>query len=77
MAQTLKEKIITKIESIDNEELLNEVYQLLELNSENVNTYILTEEQLNVAQEAQEQIKKGHFSTHEEVQKKINKWLEK
>lgn len=74
---TLKEKLISKIQNIENEDILKEVYRLLEIESEDLNSYTLTDDQLNIVHEAKEQINKGQFLTHEEAQQKINKWLNK
>ena len=73
----LKERLIKEIQSIENEDILNEVYRLLELESEDQKSYKLTQEQISVVNEAREQVKKGQFLTHEEAQKKINQWLNK
>ena len=73
----LKDRLIKEIQSIENEDILNEVYRLLELESEDQKSYKLTQEQISVVNEAREQVKKGQFLTHEEAQKKINQWLNK
>lgn len=54
---------------------MNEVFRLLELESEELNPYILSDEQINAVNEAREQVKKEQFLTHEEAQKKIEQWL--
>lgn len=73
----LKERIIMEIQNIENVDILNEIYRLLELDSEDLEPYKLSDEQITVVNEAREQIKKGQFLTHEEAQKKINQWLNK
>lgn len=74
---TLKEKLISKIQNIENEDILNEVYRLLEIESDDLESYSLSDEQISVVNEAKEQINKGQFLTHEEAQLKINQWLNK
>jgi hypothetical protein len=74
---TLKEKLISKIQNIDDENILKEIYHLLEIESENLESYTLTDEQISSVNEAKEQISKGYFLTHEEAQIKINQWLNK
>lgn len=75
---TLKEKLIYKIQNIENEDILNEIYRLLEIESEDLeSSYVLNDEQINIVNEAKEQINNGQFLTHEEAQKKINQWLNK
>lgn len=73
----LKERLIKEIQNIENEDILKEVYRLLELEPEELESYKLSDEQINVVNEAREQVKKGQFLTHEEAQKKINQWLNK
>ena len=72
---TLKEVIISKIQNIDNDAILREVYRLLEIEQEDLESYTLTDDQVSVVNEAKEQINIGQFLTHEEAQIKINKWL--
>ena len=74
---TLKEKLISKIQNIENVDVLKEVYHLLEIESEDIEAYTLTDEQISIVHEAKEQINKGQFLTHEEAQLKINQWLNK
>jgi len=74
---TLKEQLISKIQNMEDVNILKEVYRLLEIESENLESYILTDEQISIINGAREQIKKGQFLTHEEAQNKINQWLNK
>jgi CRISPR/Cas system-associated endoribonuclease Cas2 len=46
----LKKKLIGKITDSDDENLLREVYRLLELETENIALYPLTDEQISVVQ---------------------------
>ena len=73
----LKKKIISEINDIDNEDLLLEVYQLLETEHEAAALYPLSEDQLSAIRKSQDQIKKGQFVTEEDANKEIDEWLEK
>jgi hypothetical protein len=73
----LKERLIKEIQNIENEDILKEVYRLLDLESEDLESYKLSQEQVSVVNEARDQVKNGQFLTHEEAQKKINQWLNK
>lgn len=73
----LKERLIKEIQNIENEDILKEVYRLLDLESEDQESYKLSQEQVSIVNEAREQVKNGQFLTHEEAQKKINQWLNK
>jgi predicted transcriptional regulator len=73
----LKEKLIKEIQSIEDENILNEVYRLLEIESAELDVYKLDEEQVSAVNEAREQISNGQFLTHEQAKKKIEEWLNK
>jgi predicted transcriptional regulator len=75
----LKEKLIDKIQHIDDEYILAEVNRLLAIDSENEidDIFIFDEKQKEDIEAARLQIKKGEFLTHEEANKEIDEWLEK
>jgi predicted transcriptional regulator len=73
----LKEKLIKEIQNLEDENILNEVYRLLEIESEELDVYKLNEEQISAVNEAREQISKGQFLTHGQAKKKIDEWLNK
>jgi hypothetical protein len=73
----LKKKLLEKIADSNNEELLLEVYQLLQIEDEAVGVYPLSEEQITVVRESQEQVKKGKFLTGDDADKEIDEWLGK
>jgi hypothetical protein len=73
----LKEKLIKEIQSIEDVNILNEVYRFLEIESEEPDVYKLNEEQISAVNEAREQISAGHFFTQEQAKKKIEEWLNK
>jgi predicted transcriptional regulator len=73
----LKEKLIKEIQNIEDENLLNEVYRLLEIEATELDVYKLDEEQISAVNEAREQISNGQFFTHEQAKKKIEEWLNK
>ena len=73
----LKERLIEKIQITDNDNLLEEVYRLLEFDSDESDMYILNENQLAAIQESRQQIKEGKYFTDEQVNKEIDEWLEK
>ena len=63
----LKQKLITCINHIDNENLLQEVFRLLELETESLEVYKPTAEQKQSIITGQEDIKAGNSSTNEEA----------
>jgi len=71
----LKNKIISKINSIEDEDILNTVYEIID-NATNEKIYHLSPEQINVINEAREEYKRGEYSSNEDVNDEIEKWLE-
>jgi len=72
----LKNKILRKIEGINDDYLLEEVLALLEFET-NTKTIELTTAQISAIDEARDQIKNGEYFTNEEVEKEIDQWLNK
>ena len=54
----LKKRLIDKIRKTDDPAVLEEVYQLLDMETEDSEIYRLSDEQKNVIHEAKEQIKR-------------------
>ncbi len=71
----LKEKLINSINKTDNEELLHEVYRLLEIENDDIEIYKLSDEQRMAISLSQEQIKNGEFATNQEADNEIEEWL--
>ena len=73
----LKERLINKIQTTENQELLEEAFRLLELESDDIDIYKLSAEQHKSIKEAQEQIRNGQFLTDDQANKDIDEWLSK
>ncbi|MDQ3020614.1 MAG: hypothetical protein M3R36_08600 [Bacteroidota bacterium] len=71
----LKQKIITRIRESQNPDLLKEVIRLLEIESEDIDVYNLSEEQRKGIDQAREEIKNGKFISNEQSDKEIDEWL--
>ena len=71
----LKEKLIKRIQETSNNDVLNEVYRLLELEFNEQEIYKLSEEQRSTIAESREQIAKGEFLTNEQSNKATEQWL--
>jgi hypothetical protein len=67
---SLKDKIIVKIQSSDNEQLLAEVFRILDTED-----FVFSTEKILQLNEADGSIDNGDLSTHEQVEKKMKKWL--
>ncbi|MBK9107555.1 MAG: hypothetical protein IPM92_04020 [Saprospiraceae bacterium] len=68
---TVKEKILSDIQNIENEELLQEVYTLIQDLKGCTEMLILNEEQNVMLQEAQKQYEKGLTHSHDELFKEL------
>jgi hypothetical protein len=73
----LKKRLIDKIRETDNKNLLEEAFRLLQMESEDIEVYTLSEDQKNAVNEARQQIKNGQFLTDDEANKDIDEWLGK
>jgi len=67
---TIKENIISKIHNVNNEQLLTEVYRILQADE-----YEFTEKEIQLLHEADSSIDNGNYSTQQEVENKMNQWL--
>ena len=73
----LRKKLIEKIKRTENGELLEEAYRLLELETEDIEIYKLTEEQRDAISEGRLQIKTGKSLTDDQANNEIDEWLDK
>ena len=73
----LKNKIINKVRQVDDEEVLNEIYKLLDDSLEDTEIMMLSENHKSAIEVAKEQIEEGEYLTNEEANKEIGKWLNK
>lgn len=70
----LKNKVLKKIQGIEEHFLLEEVLALLEFET-NPEPFKLSKEQILAIDEAREQIKRGETYTNSEVEEEIDQWL--
>jgi len=72
----LKKRVLKKIESLNEDYVLEEVLALIEFetSSESIK---LSSEQKSAIDEARTQIKRGEVYTNEEVDNEIDQWLNK
>ena len=73
----LKEKVISEIQKLDNDNLIAEIYELLKHESEDPEVYVLNPEQMAAIDEAQAQIKAGQYLTDKEAQQNFEEWLKR
>ena len=72
----LKSKLLEEIKNSEDYQVLEEVYKLLNLESESFEVFKFSETQEKSILKAKQQIKNGDFLTEEEANKEIDKWLE-
>jgi hypothetical protein len=73
----LKKKVISEIQSTDDENVVLEIYELLRLESDNPEIYILSDGQISAIEDGREQVRNGQYLTHEEAKKDFKEWLKK
>ncbi|HLN72552.1 MAG TPA: hypothetical protein VK205_04605 [Prolixibacteraceae bacterium] len=76
-SQELKEKLIGKINQIQNNEILEEMYRLISNEEVDDNVYELSDDQKNAVEEAQEQFKNGQYFSGDQADNDIEEWLGK
>ena len=72
----LKKRVLQKIESLNEEYLLEEVLALIEFET-STSPIELSRDQKKAIEEAKGQIDRGEVYTNEEVDKEIEEWLKK
>jgi hypothetical protein len=75
--KSLKEKVIQSIESVENDILLESLLNIIELESDTDSVYEFNKEQQIMIDAAKQEIKEGKIQSNEEVNKEIEKWLNK
>lgn len=73
----LKEKLIEKINSSDDLELLQQISRVFDLNAQIDDIYQMSQEETDAVNEGLNQIEKGLFLSHEESNKRVDEWLKK
>jgi hypothetical protein len=73
----LKKRLIGKINSTNNNEILEEMYRLIENDDADLSVYKLSSDQNTAIEEAQDQYRKGNILTNDQADKEIDEWLGK
>ncbi len=75
MYTQLKEKLIAKIDSTNDEELLHQLLRVLDLESKTDEYYSLSEDEENAVNEGIAQLDKGVFLSNEEANSQADQCL--
>jgi hypothetical protein len=73
----LKNKVIGKINQLNDDDILNEVYKLLDDSFEDTEIILLSDNHKIAIEIARNQIDEGDYLTNEQANKEIGKWLNK
>jgi hypothetical protein len=72
---SIKEKLIQKIESVEDETVLQELYKLLTKGNKDI--IQLDENDITLVNEAREEYKNGYTSSHKELKNEFLTWKKK
>ncbi len=71
----LKERLIQRIKETSDDNVLREVYRLLEIDFDEQHPYKLSNEQRLIIDKSREEIANGNSLTHEQSNKATEQWL--
>ena len=73
----LRNKVIGRIKKVEDDEILNDVYKLLDENFDDDEIYSLSDNHKSAIKLASDQIARGEYLTNDEANKGIDEWLNK
>ena len=71
----LKEKILAKISTTDNEDLLEHISDLIDFESNEIHE--MSPGEIAAVEDGLNQLKKGQKVSHEDVKRRVDEWLKK
>lgn len=77
LSKEMKKQLIDKIQSTDDDNLLEEVYRILEVSTQEVDMIMLTDDQKTRIDKGIRDIEEGRFLTNDEANREIDEWLKK
>lgn len=72
--ETLRKKIISKVQTLEDEDLLKTISRLIEL-GEDDDVYMLSEEQLSKVDAADKELQEGKLVYGKDFKKEVKEWL--
>lgn len=72
----LKKKLIKRINSLDDDLLLQEISRLAGIDEEESDIYYFTKEESDAVEEARKQYERGEYLSNEEANKLFDEWLD-
>lgn len=76
-APEIRKKILEKLGSVEDEQVLKEIYEILEAQTSLQSVYTLTAEEKNAVEEGLEDLRLGKTLTAKEANAVIQEWLKK
>ena len=73
----MKQQLIEKIKSTEDDNILEEVYRILEVGTIEVNEIILSDKQRELIDGGLRDIENGNYLSNEDANNEIEKWLRK
>lgn len=73
---TLKQRIIERVNSIEDENILNEIFNLISAEKDFETVYEFSPSELQLVNEGIEDANKGRSYSQEETEKLVAKWLQ-
>ena len=77
LTKEMKKQLIDKIQSTDDANILEEVYRILEVSTQEVDMIVLSDDQKTKIDRGIKDIEEGRYLTHDEANREINEWLKK
>jgi predicted transcriptional regulator len=76
-SKEIKKQLIDKILSTDDHSILEEVYRILEVSTQEIDTIMLTDNQKSEIDKGIRDIEEGRYLTNEAANTEIIEWLKK
>lgn len=73
----MKQELIEKIQSLNDDNTLEEVYRILEAGSQEIEMAVLTKEQENLINIGLKDIEEGRFISNDQAKQEAEEWLKK
>lgn len=77
LTKEMKKQLIDKIQSKEDANILEEVYRILEVSTQEVDMIVLSDDQKAKINCGIKDIEEGRYLTHEEANREIKEWLKK
>ena len=72
---TTKQEIINKVNAIENPAVLDEILNLIRIETEFEEIYVFTDEEKNAVNEGLKELEEGRSYSHKNSKRMISKWL--